>query len=226
MSGVDPSFEGSRLDYDLGSLDVDDVAADPLSQLRRWVDDAVAAGALEPTAMSLGTIAADGSPRSRTVLMRALEDDGVICYTNTESDKARELAADPRCTAHFLWNELHRQVRIVGRAEPVDPTTADAYFASRPRGSQIGAWASPQSRVIASRAELEDAVAAVESRFAEQDEVPRPPHWSGYLIRPQTVEFWQGRPSRLHDRLRYRRATDVAPEVGPRSGWSVERLAP
>ena len=198
MSGVDPSFEGSRLDYDLGTLDIDDVAPSPLSQLRRWVDDAVAAGALEET--------------------------GVICYTNTESDKARELAAEPRCTAHFLWNELHRQVRIVGRAEPVDAATADAYFASRPRGSQIGAWASPQSRVISSRAELEDSVAEVESRFAGDDEVPRPPHWGGYLIRPETVEFWQGRPSRLHDRLRYRRGAE-ATELR-RSGWVVERLAP
>jgi len=206
-----------RLDYDANPpLDERDLAPDPLQQLERWLADAVAANVIEPHAMSLTTIGPDGAPGTRMVLLRGLHDGTAVFYTNLESRKALDLAADPRCSLLFWWGALQRQVRIEGRATPVARDVAARYFASRPRGSQLGAWASPQSRPLASRAVLEARLAEVEARFAGAD-VPLPPHWGGFAVTPQLFEFWQGRPSRLHDRFVYER--DGA-------SWSRRRLAP
>jgi pyridoxamine 5'-phosphate oxidase len=215
--GPETPIHAVRSDYDRGALRKTDLDPDPLAQLRRWLDDATAAGVPEPTAMAISTVDPDGRPSSRNVLLRGL-DDGLVFFTNYESAKAVDLAANPRCAALFSWLGLQRQVRVDGSAARLDEAASDAYFAQRPRGSQIGAWASPQSRVLADRAELEASVVAAELRFATVDAVPRPPNWGGFRITPERVEFWQGRPNRLHDRLRYRR--------DPAGGWVVERLAP
>jgi pyridoxamine 5'-phosphate oxidase len=214
------TFDGRRSDYDRGSLTEADLRADPIAQLMAWLDEASDAGVVEHTAMSVSTVDGDGRPSSRVVLLRGIVDDGLVFFTDYDSAKARDLATQPACAALFAWLELQRQVRVTGRAERLDETASDEYFASRPRGSQIGAWASPQSRVIAGRAELEARVAEVEARF-DGVEVPRPPDWGGYRIIGDAFEFWQGRSSRLHDRLRYRH--DGGDETG---GWVVERLAP
>ena len=208
---------GAHSDYDRGALSRRDVDPDPLVQLRTWLDDAAAAGVVEPTGMAVSTVDAEGRPSSRNVLLRAL-DHGLVFFTNYDSAKGRDLAGDQRCSVLFSWFGLQRQVRVDGRAERLDDAASDEYFASRPRGSQIGAWASPQSQVIADRAELEASVAAAEARFEGVDQIPRPPDWGGFRVVPDRVELWQGRPSRLHDRLRYRR--------GPDGAWLIERLAP
>ncbi len=199
-----------------------DLAGDPVSQLQRWLAEAVEAGVTEPNAMVLATADTDGHPSARTVLLKGLDADGLVFFTGTTSRKGRELAANPWASACFPWYEMERQVVVVGAVEPVDRAAVQAYFDTRPRGSRLGAWASSQSSVIAGRSELEAAYTTADARFAESDEVPAPPYWGGFRLRPQTVEFWQGRPSRLHDRLRYRRADgDV-----DRGGWVVERLSP
>jgi pyridoxamine 5'-phosphate oxidase len=167
--------------------------------------------------MALATVGADGRPAVRMVLLKGFDARGFAFYTNLESRKAAELAANPRAALLFWWDRLHRQVRVEGPVEPVEAAEADAYFASRPYGSRIGAWASPQSRVVEGRAVLEAREAELAARFPEDAPVPRPPHWGGYRVRPELFEFWQGRRSRLHDRLRYAREG---------SGWRVERLAP
>lgn len=223
MSGVDPEFtvpgfEGRRDNYDIGGLDEADAASDPFVQLRRWLDDAVAAEVTEPTAMTVSSIGIDERVHSRTVLLRRLSSAGLVFFTNRDSHKGAELAAHPLCSAQLLWLDLHRQVRVEGIARLLDDAEADAYFAGRPRGSQIGAWASPQSQVLRDRAELEARVAEAEQQFADVAEVPRPPNWGGYRIEPDMFEFWQGRPSRLHDRLRYR--------FDREGRWRIDRLAP
>ena len=204
-----------RKDYALSSLDERDVDRDPFEQFRKWLAEAMAAQCPEPTAMSLATVAAGGRPSSRIVLLKEVDDRGFVFYTNYESRKGRELAANPFGALMFHWVELERLVRIEGRIEKVEPEAADAYFAVRPVKSRIGAHASPQSRPIADRAWLENAFAEAEARFG--DAPPRPAHWGGYRLLPDAFEFWQGRRSRLHDRIVYR----------PGGGaWTIGRLAP
>ena len=204
-----------RREYAAAGLEVADLDPDPLVQVRRWFDEAVAADVLEPNAMVLATADEHGAPSARTVLLKEVDDRGFVLYTNRTSRKGREMAANPRAALVVPWIALARQVVVQGEVEPVDDATSDAYFATRPRGSQVGAWASEQSSVLSGRDELEARFAAADARFT--DDVPRPPHWGGYRVVPSSVELWQGRASRLHDRLRYRRTDD---------GWVVERLAP
>jgi len=204
-----------RTQYANDALELADLDPDPLVQFQAWLTDAVRAGMREPNAMALATVDPDGTPSVRMVLLKGLEDGRFVFYTNVESRKARALDAEPRCGLTFWWDALERQIRIEGHAHPVDPAAADAYFAARPRGSQLGAWASPQSRPLDGREALEREREAAAARFP--DGVPRPPFWSGYAIAPTAVEFWQGRASRLHDRFRYESSG---------GGWSRSRLAP
>lgn len=204
-----------RRHYDRDVLLEADAAADPMVQFAAWFEAALAGEVYEPNAMALSTVGQDGQPTARMVLLKGFDAEGFVFYTNLESRKAGELAANPRASILFWWDRLHRQIRIEGTVEPVDSAEADAYFASRPHGSRIGAIASPQSRVIDGRAALEARVEELTARHPE--DVPRPRHWGGYRLRPTLLEFWQGRPSRLHDRLRY------TPAGG---AWRIERLAP
>ena len=206
-----------RRSYELGGLDEADVAATWIEQMERWLAEAVAAGITEPNAMVLATAGADGAPSARTVLLKGLDARGFVLYTNLGSRKATQAAANPRAALTFPWIDLQRQVGVTGRVERDDEAEADAYFASRPRGSQLGAHASPQSSVVAHRAELEARERSVEERWPEGTAVPRPQGWGGLRVVPDTVEFWQGRPNRLHDRLRFRAEGDA---------WVLERLAP
>jgi len=210
------SLRDRRVQYETAGLDLADLAATPIQQWHHWYDDAVEAGVAEPNAMTVSSIDAEGQPDARVVLAREVNDEGIVFYTNYESAKGIQLAGAPFASAVFAWLDLHRQVRVRGEIEVVSSEESDAYFASRPRESQIGAWASAQSQVITGREELEAAVAEMTQRFMGGD-VPRPPHWGGLRIVPSTVEFWQGRPSRLHDRFRYAWAG---------TQWSISRLAP
>ena len=204
-----------RRNYDRDVLLEADAAADPMAQFAAWFEAALSGEVYEPNAMALSTVGADGQPTARMVLLKGYDARGFVFYTNLESRKAREIAGNPRASLLFWWDRLHRQVRIEGTVELVDGAEADAYFASRPHGSRIGAVASPQSRVIEGRTELEERAAELAARHPE--DVPRPRHWGGYRLRPTLLEFWQGRPSRLHDRLRYSQAG---------AAWRIERLAP
>lgn len=207
-----------RQNYSATGLDLDDLAGDWWTQFRGWLADAVAAEIPEPNAMVLATASLDGKPSSRTVLAKGFDPEGVVFYTNYQSAKSRDIAKNPAVSATFPWIGLHRQVHFRGAVEPVPADVTAAYWATRPRGSQLGAWASPQSEVIEDRRHLDDLQAQVEARFESTELIPVPPHWGGWLIRPDTVEFWQGRTARLHDRLRYRRIE--------KSSWAIERLAP
>jgi pyridoxamine 5'-phosphate oxidase len=207
---------GERVDYEGLRLARPDVGPDPIEQVRVWLAAAREAGIYEPEAMTLATVDPDGRPRARYVLLRGLDERGFCFYTNYRSAKARELEANPRAALTFGWLQVHRSVRVEGTVDRLPEAESDAYFASRPRTAQISAWASPQSEVIASREQLERAAAAVEQRFAGAD-VPRPPHWGGFVVRPERIELWQGRSGRLHDRLRYERSGDR---------WRIARLAP
>jgi pyridoxamine 5'-phosphate oxidase len=206
-----------RTEYTRAVLVEGDVDPDPVVQFGRWFDDANAANLVEPSAMTLATAGADGIPSARMVLLRGVDQRGFVFYTNYESRKAAELAANPRAALVFWWGELQRQVRVEGRVQRTSHEESAAYFRTRPPGSRLGAWASPQSRVIPSRAVLDERVAELEARHPDGD-LPLPPFWGGYRLVPEVIELWQGRPNRLHDRLRYTRA--------PGGGWRIERLAP
>jgi pyridoxamine 5'-phosphate oxidase len=212
-----PSLAELREDYALGGLDESNADDDPTVMLRHWLHDAIAAGLHDATAMVLSTVEADGSPSSRMVLCKGIDERGLMFFTNYESDKAHAIAAEPRVALLFPWHPLQRQVRVAGVATPVGAQESDAYFAGRPRASQLGAVASPQSRPVASRAELDERYAAVVAEHADR-EVERPAHWGGYRVEPVSFEFWQGRTGRLHDRLRYDRLEGGA--------WTITRLAP
>jgi pyridoxamine 5'-phosphate oxidase len=205
-----------RLDYTQQSLDFADLNPDPIGQFQTWFDQAVAAQVPEPNAMTLATATADGIPSARIVLLKALDWRGFVFYTNYQSHKGQELAANPQAALVFLWHELERQVRIQGAVVKIDPAESDAYFYSRPIGSRLGAWASDQSTVIRERAVLEQRETDLKVEYINR-EIPRPPHWGGYRVQPRVIEFWQGRSSRLHDRLRYQH-TD--------QGWQIDRLSP
>ncbi|MFG3703447.1 pyridoxamine 5'-phosphate oxidase [Micromonospora sp. NPDC047670] len=202
---------------DLG-LSEADLAADWHTQFDRWFADAVAAGLPEPNAMVVGTADAAGRPSARTVLLKGYDPEGFVFFTNYESRKGAEAAANPHASLVFPWFAMQRQVVVAGRVERVDRAETEAYFASRPRGSQLGAWASTQSRVVPDRTALDEAYRAAAERFADVEPIPAPPHWGGLRVRPESVEFWQGRASRLHDRLRFR--------LTGAGEWAVERLAP
>lgn len=206
-----------RRDYARAALDVADTDADPVAQFTRWLAEARAAESLEPTAMTLATVDAAGRPEARIVLLKAVDARGFVFFSDGRSRKGRALAAHPRAALCFWWGELERQVRVAGAVERVTREESAAYFASRPRESQVSAWTSEQSSVVADRAALEAAWAATEARFAGQ-EIPLPPHWGGWRVVPEEFEFWQGRPGRFHDRVQY--------TLAPSGAWHRERLAP
>ncbi len=205
-----------RKEYTRAGLAESDVAADPIEQFRRWFDAALDAGLHEPNAMTVATATRDGSPSARVVLLKGFDSRGFVFYTNYEGRKGRELEENPRAALLFYWGELERQVRIEGTVSRVSEEESDAYYASRPRGSRLGAWASEQSRTVEGRGVLEDRLGDLEAEY-EGREVPRPPFWGGYRVWPEVVEFWQGRENRVHDRIVYRRQG---------GGWEIERLQP
>jgi pyridoxamine 5'-phosphate oxidase len=210
-----------RTEYMRETLDESDVAPDPYRQFEHWFAEAVKAQLHEPNAMTLATVDSRGRPAARIVLLKVFDPRGFVFFTNYESRKGRELAANPGAALLFFWPELERQVRIEGLATPIDSAESADYFSGRPRSSQLGAWASPQSEPIGGRAALEARFAAMEARYRDESgAVPCPPHWGGYRLAADTVEFWQGRASRLHDRIRYRR-TEEHP-----GAWVIDRLAP
>jgi pyridoxamine 5'-phosphate oxidase len=208
---------GMRVAYDSEAFDESALAATWTDQLQSWLNQAVEANIAEPNAMVLATADSEGLPSSRTVLCKGLDERGVVFYTNYTSNKSHDLTATRYASATFPWYPLHRQVHVRGEVEKVNVKETAAYWASRPRGSQLGAWASPQSRVVEGRRSLENALHAIERRFANVEDIPAPPHWGGWRIRPDVVEFWQGREDRMHDRLVYVRTDD---------GWHVDRVAP
>jgi pyridoxamine 5'-phosphate oxidase len=212
---MDVPIADLRKEYALASLDERDVDRDPLKQFERWLAQAIAAKVPEPTAMTLATVDSRGRPAARIVLLKEAGAGGFVFYTNYESRKGREMACHPHAALTFMWKELERQVRIEGTVEKVGAQESDAYFATRPLGSRIGAWASPQSEVLQSRDWLEKRWAALAKEHG--DNPPRPPHWGGYRVVPEFIEFWQGRQSRLHDRIAYTREDNT---------WRIQRLAP
>jgi pyridoxamine 5'-phosphate oxidase len=217
MSDVTVRLPGMRVAYDGNVFDESALAGTWTEQLQSWLDEAISAGVAEPNAMVLATADAEGRPSSRTVLCKGLDQRGVVFYTNYTSAKSHDLTVSRYASVTFPWYPLHRQVHVRGEVEKVDISETAEYWASRPRGSQLGAWASPQSRVVEGRRALDTQLNAIERRFSDVDEIPFPPHWGGWRIRPDQVEFWQGREDRMHDRLRFVRTDD---------GWRVERVAP
>lgn len=216
-----PDLGAVRTEYARAGLQEQDLDPSPLAQLDKWMREAIAAQHPEPTAMTLATASPDGEPSARVVLLKALDERGLVFFTSYESDKGRQLTANPRACACLFWVLLERQARITGAVSKVAREESEAYFRSRPRESQLGAWASRQSAVLTGRAELETRLAEARARFGE-GEVPCPPHWGGFRLVPDGVELWQGRPSRLHDRMRYVREV----RGGEQGGWRIERLSP
>ncbi len=217
MTTASERLAALRRSYELGSLDESDVDPDPIVQFSRWLSEAVEVGVVEPNAMVLATIDADGTPSARTVLLKGVDERGFVLYSQRRSRKGRAMIAQPRASLVFPWHSMDRQVTVVGSVEEVDRAETAEYFASRPWGSRLSAWVSPQSQVVSGRAELEAEWARLAERWPEGTAVPMPDHWGGFRVVPATVELWQGRRDRLHDRLRYRR------EGG---AWVLERLAP
>jgi len=215
---ADPA--GLRISYERGALSEESAPAEPFTLFTDWFADAVNSGLPDPNAMVLATASAEGRPRARTVLLKGFGEDGFRFFTNHTSRKGEDLAENPWASLLFPWHPLQRQVIVMGRAERLPREESAAYFRSRPHGSQIGAWASRQSAVIPGREELENRFSELAIKWPEPDSVPVPDFWGGYLVIPDSVEFWQGRPDRLHDRLRYTR------ETGPPDHWLRERLAP
>ena len=205
-----------RKDYIQGVLSEQDILPDAIQQFEKWWSEAIASEIEEPNAMTLATINEQGFPSARIVLVKDISEQGFSFFSNYNSDKGQQINAQNRGALLFFWKELERQVRIEGTIEKLSDADSDAYFASRPRGSRIAAWSSPQSEIIADRSVLDQRAAEFEEKFQNQD-VPRPPHWGGYLVRPLSIEFWQGRSSRMHDRLKY---------IKEGNGWKIERLAP
>ena len=208
---------GIRKDYKLQTLAENEVAADAITQFDQWWDDAIKSQLEEVNAMTLATASANGIPDARIVLLKGYDKKGFIFFTNYQSNKGKELEQNPNACLVFFWAALERQVRITGTVEKISAAESDAYFISRPAGSRRAAWASPQSNVITTRAVIEDNLKDIEQRFSDTT-IPRPPHWGGYIVKPVQVEFWQGRPSRLHDRIRY--------TLQAEGKWLIERLAP
>jgi pyridoxamine 5'-phosphate oxidase len=213
-----------RVDYGRGRLDEADVLADPVAQFGRWFDEARAANVAEPNAMTLATVDPSGAPSARIVLLKSFDTRGFTFYTNYDSRKGRELAANPRAALCFFWQPMERQVRIEGTVERVGRAESEEYFRGRPRQAQIGAWVSQQSSPLTSRAELERIETELQKRFADAP-VPLPDYWGGFRVVPHSIEFWQGRPSRLHDRLLYTRAP-VNASGANQTGWTLRRLSP
>jgi pyridoxamine 5'-phosphate oxidase len=213
---IHPEVADLRRDYTLEALVEADANPDPFAQFQQWFDASVKAELPEPNAMTLATIDAAGSPAARIVLLKDFDNRGFVLFTNYSSHKGQELSQTPKAALVFLWAELERQVRIQGTVEKISPEESDSYFYSRPHSSRLGAWASNQSEVIPNREVLDRQLEALKAEY-EGKEVPRPPHWGGFRVKPQTIEFWQGRTSRLHDRLRYRLTEGV---------WAIDRLSP
>ena len=205
-----------RQEYEAGSFDEAFMAPDPLVVFNEWMEQAIAAGLLEPNAMTVATATADGKPSARVLLLKEVNGEGFVFFTNYQSRKGEELMANPYAALVFDWHTLQRQVRVEGEVEKLSPEASDDYFNSRPEGARVGAWVSPQSKVVQGREELNRLQEEQEKRFREEP-VYRPPHWGGFLVRPTAVEFWQGRPSRLHDRVVYHKTE---------GGWTKQRLAP
>lgn len=211
------SIASIRRDYSLQTLDESGVAANPMDQFTIWWKEAVSSDIDEVNAMTLATVGADGAPSARIVLLKGYDANGFVFFTNYESKKGQDLLAHPVAAIVFFWKELERQIRISGTVEKVAADESDAYFQSRPEGSRLGAWASPQSKVISSRKVIEDQLESYQQAY-QQQAIPRPPHWGGYRVVPHTIEFWQGRSSRLHDRIQYKKETA--------GNWVISRLAP
>lgn len=212
------SLADLREDYGMAEFGEENCETNPIVQFERWFKDAQAAQIKEPNAMVLATATPDARPSARVVLLKEVSDLGFVFYTNYTSRKAEDLETNPRCALTFYWGELERQVRVEGEARRSSREQSEAYFRTRPKGSKLGAWASHQSKLLLNRQVLETRLAELQARYADRDEIPAPEFWGGYCVLPQSVEFWQGRPNRLHDRIRYRRKGE--------SEWVIERLSP